>query len=60
MTELTETTQKVIEAYPELDEVSDEALLALGQAMGLEVLKKHQKSINQDVEAVEDTIDGLI
>lgn len=60
MTELTDTTQQVIDNYPELEEVSEEALLALGQAMGLEVLKKHQQSINQDVESVEKTLEKLL
>ena len=60
MTQLTETTQKVIDAYPELEEVSEEALLALGQAMALEALKKQQKTVNKDVQAVEDTLEELI
>lgn len=60
MTQLTETTQRVIDAYPELEEVSEEALLALTLASGLEDLKKYQKSINEDVEAVEETLEELL
>ena len=58
--EYTETVEKVMQAFPELEELKEEKLLALGQALAVDVLKDEQEDLQDKISEAEKSIDHLI
>ncbi|WP_049937168.1 hypothetical protein [Haloplanus natans] len=60
MPEFVERIQRVVEEYPELEDVSDEALEAFAQAAGLNVADEIQEMISEETEGSEERLEELL
>lgn len=58
MTEYKEKVQAVIDEYPELGEISDEAFQALGLAMGVEAAEEMMRAIEQEEKKLDAMLDN--
>lgn len=56
----TENVEKVLEKFPEIKELEEKKLLALGQAVALDVLIDRRTELNEIIEQTEKSIDELL
>ena len=58
--EYTETVDKVMEAFPELKDAEEKKLLAMGQAVAIDVLKDRKAEQEELIEETEESLNQLI